>query len=723
MMGDSDALKEKKMRKKKKKDKNRVTDLEEFDLEAEDPETIEGRLKKNASKNIGDVGVVSASVRKTVFGDIEDLTDEELTPRRPHSEMGDSTVVSRSASLAPRPQLGGFGVSSSFGGPLIQGSGMRKSGLAPLAPLGGNRQSLPGLNVGSLSARSSFGSGFGGGGLSDSVAITTPVMGSMFAPMRRSKTISTPVSSSVPVPVYNQQQPRASNESNEPDWLSSSGPEHSKSSSFGPMQPPTPDPTLPRGSGAGVIGRNVLYTEATVPMSSPIPMEPAVSESPAVLPPHPPPKKDSYGDFTWKDEDREGEEPVATAPPHPANDDSYEDLTWKDDEDGEVEEPVAPAPPPPPHDDSYGDLTWRDDEVDHGNKGILTHTTHNQLPAEEFKNIFSAGGVEDRRLEEEPSDIPMTAVKPSMNDISLFDADEKALMAELGSDESPPASPATIAMVRAVPDTMEDSMEMSDAAENMASQGIPTTQSLADDPYEVVMKVAAVQDDDGAVDEEDELGDLPDDLDDYAEPTPRNPEPTPRFDPDAAESQPAMETSVRSDEEGGNPTSLQDPDDDPWSGFQQNYGLAEARKSGVLADLNDDNPLDNSFTHFQRKQEREQGGERMVRLSGRRSQNEEILVLDDSISNPQPRGSQGGIGVDKGQDEPLSKMMGGGAAAGWAGGLGMDDDGFEAGDGIDYDDVIDDDDDDDVFGTASSANRGGGDIFSADISELDISAS
>jgi hypothetical protein len=41
--------------KKKKKDKNRVTDLEEFDLEGEEPDTTEARLKKNASKKIGNV--------------------------------------------------------------------------------------------------------------------------------------------------------------------------------------------------------------------------------------------------------------------------------------------------------------------------------------------------------------------------------------------------------------------------------------------------------------------------------------------------------------------------------------------------------------------------------------------------------------------------------------------------------------------------------------------
>eukprot|EP00740_Mantoniella_antarctica_P010139 CAMPEP_0181378888 /NCGR_PEP_ID=MMETSP1106-20121128/18711_1 /TAXON_ID=81844 /ORGANISM="Mantoniella antarctica, Strain SL-175" /LENGTH=518 /DNA_ID=CAMNT_0023497801 /DNA_START=121 /DNA_END=1677 /DNA_ORIENTATION=- len=179
-------------------------------------------------------------------------------------------------------------------------------------------------------------------------------------------------------------------------------------------------------------------------------------------------------------------------------------------------------------------------------------------------------------------------------------------------------------------------------------------------------------------------------------------------------------------------------DDDPWSGFQKNYGLAGARQSGVLGDIDGD-PLDDSFTLFQKKKEEREGERSGVGMRAKRGPQQETLELNDSAD---PNRSVL-AGVDDSHDEVLGPAMPPApagdrdahkarfAGAGWAS-TGADDDlGFEAGGRVDYDDgdgggSTGTDDDDDVFGNAvPTARRGGGDddLFDAEISELDLSDS
>ena len=107
-------------KKKKKKDKSRLTDLEDYDLEGEDPETTEEMLRRKASKKAGD-----SRVLQKVFGDIDDISDDD-TPR------GGKRPALGPLGAGPLGGPGpGFG-----GGPLVVGAGVRKPGLAPLAPLG-----------------------------------------------------------------------------------------------------------------------------------------------------------------------------------------------------------------------------------------------------------------------------------------------------------------------------------------------------------------------------------------------------------------------------------------------------------------------------------------------------------------------------------------------------------------------------------------------------------
>jgi hypothetical protein len=107
-------------KKKKKKDKNRLTDLEDYDLEGEDPETTEEMLRRKASKKAGD-----SRVMQKVFGDIDDISDDD-TPRG--GRLPALGPLGAGPLGGPAP---GFG-----GGPLVVGAGVRKPGLAPLAPLG-----------------------------------------------------------------------------------------------------------------------------------------------------------------------------------------------------------------------------------------------------------------------------------------------------------------------------------------------------------------------------------------------------------------------------------------------------------------------------------------------------------------------------------------------------------------------------------------------------------
>jgi hypothetical protein len=152
-------------KRKKKKDKNRLTDLEDYDLEAEDPDTTEEMLRKRASRRAGE-----SKVMQKVFGDIDDFSDEDtprgvlkpLTPRVPLTGPGAGPLGSKTPL---------FGT-----GPLVPGAGARKSGLAPLAPLGAPPAPLGGA-----------------------APLDAPAMGSFLAPVRRAN--SRPITPIEPEPV------------------------------------------------------------------------------------------------------------------------------------------------------------------------------------------------------------------------------------------------------------------------------------------------------------------------------------------------------------------------------------------------------------------------------------------------------------------------------------------------------------------------------------------
>ena len=152
-------------KRKKKKDKNRLTDLEDYDLEAEDPDTTEEMLRKRASRRAGE-----SKVMQKVFGDIDDFSDEDtprgvlkpLTPRVPLTGPGAGPLGSKTPL---------FGT-----GPLVPGAGARKSGLAPLAPLGAPPAPLGGA-----------------------APLDAPAMGSFLAPVRRAN--SRPITPIGPEPV------------------------------------------------------------------------------------------------------------------------------------------------------------------------------------------------------------------------------------------------------------------------------------------------------------------------------------------------------------------------------------------------------------------------------------------------------------------------------------------------------------------------------------------
>ena len=161
---DADAAAAKK--KKKKKDKNRLTDLEDYDLEGEDPETTEEMLRRKASKKAGD-----SRVMQKVFGDIDDISDDD-TPRG--GRLPALGPLGAGPLGGPAP---GFG-----GGPLVVGAGVRKPGLAPLAPLGARAPSP-----------------------SD-----TPPMASFLAPVRRPAAAQ--ITPGEPTPVYRRDEPAREDE-------------------------------------------------------------------------------------------------------------------------------------------------------------------------------------------------------------------------------------------------------------------------------------------------------------------------------------------------------------------------------------------------------------------------------------------------------------------------------------------------------------------------------
>ena len=102
-------------KRRKKANKNRVTDLEDYDLESDVPLTLEQKLARKASKKDGDVGIVRAEVRAKIFGDFDDFGDDD--------ERGGGAAGAD----------GGLGIGFSAPPPVIQGASFKKrSGIAPV---------------------------------------------------------------------------------------------------------------------------------------------------------------------------------------------------------------------------------------------------------------------------------------------------------------------------------------------------------------------------------------------------------------------------------------------------------------------------------------------------------------------------------------------------------------------------------------------------------------
>ena len=792
---------QKKASKKKKRDRSRLTDLDAFDLEGEEPGTASARLTKHASKKVGDVGIVSARVRKAVFGELEDLSDDELTPRgegggariqgalaHAHApQRAQAVLVARRGSVESSARVsqqtsgapGGFGASANFGGrpDILQGAGVRKS-FGAAAQLGGVQRSLMGsggLSGGLPGGGFGGGGGYGGGGVDPTEG---SVMGSLFAPMRRSGMRSGAVASSQPVPVYQplpqqqrqrqeckqhqdkqergregveeerQEERGREQQSSEPDWMGGTASRPTLSNPERALQPLTPEPTLPaRGDRGGgrrePTAAHGMDMEADASMPSPIPMQPAVAESPAMCAARPAFKKeDSYEDFTWKDDEdegnkeekaKEGAAPVATAPLLFRQDESScEDLTRRDDKredkDGDDASP------------SRASAAHNLRSHHHGDRGKIHGRSRGR----------AVGGKSAAREAEVANILPAAGVHSTNMSTLMFDAGEIAAIAD---DDTPAASPATIAMVHAVPDAMAESMDLDEdmeaaAAAAAAMETAPTSwvvghrgfvvRSVEEDLY----KMTCTREPSAQGHEEEAVGPASVMFDAYAgfkEPV-ADPQ-APRIKRDQSLG-PAAATATEEKEEEMKEEALDpDPgpeDDDPWSGFQKNYGLAGARQSGVLGDIDGD-PLDDSFTLFQKKKEEREGEKSGVGMRAKRGPQQETLELNDSAD---PNRSVL-AGVADSHDEVLGPAMPPApagdrdahkarfAGAGWAS-TGADDDlGFEAGGRVDYDDgdgggSTGTDDDDDVFGNAvPTARRGGGDddLFDAEISELDLSDS
>lgn len=121
---------------KKKRDKNRITDLEAYDLEEEDAGTKTEMLRRRAERN-----AAASNVMKKVFADVDDLSDSEFSPSA-SPRKGSSSFL-----------LGGR-VPGPIGGGLITGAAVRNNGRG-LAPLGGKSkppplEPIPGLGEFSL---------------------------------------------------------------------------------------------------------------------------------------------------------------------------------------------------------------------------------------------------------------------------------------------------------------------------------------------------------------------------------------------------------------------------------------------------------------------------------------------------------------------------------------------------------------------------------------------
>lgn len=104
---------------KKKRDKNRVTDLEAYDLETEDPETKTEMVRRRAER------ATQSRVMKKVFADVDDLSDEDFSPQRSPT----------------KGMAGGAPFGHIDGGTLITGKAVRNN-RNTLAPLGGDLELL-----------------------------------------------------------------------------------------------------------------------------------------------------------------------------------------------------------------------------------------------------------------------------------------------------------------------------------------------------------------------------------------------------------------------------------------------------------------------------------------------------------------------------------------------------------------------------------------------------
>ena len=112
---------------KKRRDKNRITDLEAYDLEGEDCDDKTEMLRRRASRRASES---QSTAMKKIFGDVDDLSDGEFSDHREDSEL--VPTQKNNGGLAPMA-----GYADLLGGPLITGAAVRRKRIAPLgAPLG-----------------------------------------------------------------------------------------------------------------------------------------------------------------------------------------------------------------------------------------------------------------------------------------------------------------------------------------------------------------------------------------------------------------------------------------------------------------------------------------------------------------------------------------------------------------------------------------------------------
>ena len=279
--------------KRRKKDKSRLTDLDS-DEEPEPGEvggTREDALRKRAAQRTSTVGM-SSGVRKTVFGELDDLSDDESSGQFMAPAVSSAPILG-----GPRPLLGG--------------SGMGR--LAPLKPLGG---------------------------ISDG-----PSLGSFLAPVRRPPGKSVPAVQEQPVSVYQQRQQEERQPSLAP--ISAPPPEKVdddedfvwKDDEDGPLAAPRPpvEDVEPAVSSLSQLeddeeGDLVWRDDEEEEPSHPPPPQPAQPPSPPVVP-------DDEGDLVWRDDEdttpsftRPRDDPPTNARSPTPERDEYEDDVFETEE-------------------------------------------------------------------------------------------------------------------------------------------------------------------------------------------------------------------------------------------------------------------------------------------------------------------------------------------------------------------------------------------------------